>query len=384
MAKKKKTKKKKDELSLLDKKVMFLMNTIESHFHKQNLILCDLSPFDIVYQEGNMRVRHYQPLEGSEITLDGKSIPIKTKRYRTPVVMIPPLGATAVNFDLFPDRSIVKYLMAQGFDVYLIDWGEVHHHEHGQSLHHYISTWFPAAIKAIREDAGRRKLSLIGYCMGGLLSLMYMSHENDKNIKNLVTIVSPINWYECGAAGELIKLMNKKADIISGTLHIHLSKVPDVAFQIPGWMLALIFKLTDPIGSLKSYYQGLIKMWDRDFLIRRKTMEQWFDNMQDYSGAMVRDVMTDFIYHNKLASGKIQMGDEEIDLSNIESPLLAFAGKTDNVVSIKSAEGILDVVSSQDKQFHEVPGGHAGAFAGKKSFESTWPITVEWLSKRSG
>ncbi len=369
--------------SLPKKKLMLLMNMIESQFFEENLIQCDLTPHDIIYQEGNMRVRHYRPLEEEEITLDGKPVPVKANRYRTPVVMIPPLGATAVNFDLFPDRSIVKYLMANGFDVYLIDWGEVSRMESKQNLEHYIATWFPNALKAIRQDSGKRKLSLVGYCMGGLLSLMYVSHQNDRNIKNIVTIVAPLNWYENGAAGQLIQLVNKKAAIISGLLNIRLSKLPESAFHVPGWMLALIFKMTDPVGSLKSYFDGLVNMWDRDFLIRRKTMEQWFNKMEDYSGAMVRDVLTEYMHDNKLASGKVKLGAGEIDLSSIDSPLLAFGGKTDNLVSLKAAEHLLDLVSSTDKEFHAVPGGHAGAFAGKKSFESTWPITVKWLSKRS-
>ncbi len=387
MAKKtkaKKTKAEKDNTPSLPKKnLMFLMNMIESRFFEENLILCDLTPYEIVYQEGNMRVRHYLPLEGIDIMLDGKPIPISSERHRVPVVMIPPLGATAVNFDLFPDRSIVKYLMANGFDVYLIDWGEVGRGQRKQNLEHYISVWFPNALKAIRKDSGKRNLSLIGYCMGGLLSLMYMGHKHDRYVKNIVTVVSPVNWYENGAAGQLIKLINKNAKAVSGVMNVRLSKLPDSVFHIPGWMVALIFKMTDPLGSLKSYYDGMINMWDRDFLIRRKTMEQWFNKMEDYSGGMIKDALTEFMHDNKLAKGKLKLGKGEIDLTAIDTPLLAFAGKTDNLVSIKSAKHLLNLVSSEDKEFHVVPGGHAGAFAGKKSFESTWPITVDWLSTRS-
>ena len=43
----------------------------------------------------------------------------------------------------------------------------------------------------------------------------------------------------------------------------------------------------------------------------------------------------------------------------------------------------LELIASEDKEFHVVPGGHAGAFGGSKSFTNTWPMTIEWLSTRS-
>ena len=48
-----------------------------------------------------------------------------------------------------------------------------------------------------------------------------------------------------------------------------------------------------------------------------------------------------------------------------------------------AARKVLEIVSSQDKEFCVVPGGHAGVFAGSKAPENTWSISADWLEGRS-
>jgi len=45
------------------------------------------------------------------------------KQHRVPVLLIPPLAADPLNFDLLPNRSLVKFLLGQGYRVYLADFG---------------------------------------------------------------------------------------------------------------------------------------------------------------------------------------------------------------------------------------------------------------------
>ena len=63
--------------------------------------------------------------EDNEIILaDGTVVPVERPARPVPVVLIPPLAASSVIFDLLPQRSLVRYMLARGYDVYLIDWGE--------------------------------------------------------------------------------------------------------------------------------------------------------------------------------------------------------------------------------------------------------------------
>ena len=109
--------------SLPNKKLMYLLNLIEHQFFEENLIVSNLTPYDEIYRDGPMSVRHYPPLQETEILVEQNTFPVAQEKHRVPVLLVPALAATAVCFDLFPNRSVVRYLLAQGFDVYLLDWG---------------------------------------------------------------------------------------------------------------------------------------------------------------------------------------------------------------------------------------------------------------------
>ncbi len=137
--------------SLPNKKLMYLLNLIEHQFFEENLIVSNLTPYDEIYRDGPMSVRHYPPLQETEIPVEQSMLPVAQEQHRVPVLLVPTLAATAVCFDLFPNRSVVRYLLAQGFDVYLIDWGEVNFSQRHQSAEQYIRTWFATAMDSVRR-----------------------------------------------------------------------------------------------------------------------------------------------------------------------------------------------------------------------------------------
>ena len=89
------------------------------------------------------------------------------------------------------------------------------------------------------------------------------------------------------------------------------------------------------------------------------------------------------ILANSLARGRIRIGGRSVDFSTIKQDLLAFAGTTDNIVSLRAAREVMNLVGSRDKRFEEVPGGHAGVFSGSKAPDHAWRISADWLATRS-
>ena len=70
------------------------------------------------------------------------------------------------------------------------------------------------------------------------------------------------------------------------------------------------------------------------------------------------------------------------DLSTITCPVLAFAGRTDNVVPPAAAHELLRVIGSTDKAFVEAPGGHMGVCAGREAPRTVWLPSARWLAER--
>jgi polyhydroxyalkanoate synthase len=374
---------KKSKLGFADKLFWSVLNGIEQYVFAENFIVSNLSPYDEILSEGIMSVRHYHPLEESEIEVSGQKIKVNDKRFRVPVVLIPPLAATSMIFDLMPHRSIVRYFLAKGFDVYLIDWGDVTADHSDLSLETYVMDWMPKALAAVRQCSKEEELSIFSYCMGGLISLMYLATSNDDCVKNLITVASPVDMHQSGVAGKVLSAIYQPAQTISSILNFSLLDLPARYFHVPGWTSSLVFKMTNPMGLVINSFEKFLNLWDRDYLEESLTMSQWFDDMVDYPGETIREMSVNMMLNNKMASGKMKVGNAKAEFSRIQSSILAFAGDADKLVSVLAARKVLEIVSSEDKEFCVVPGGHAGVFAGSKASENTWSISADWLESRS-
>lgn len=370
-------------MSRKEKAFWFVINAIERRLFAENFIVSNQTPYDQIYSDRIMSVRHYLPLTDNAIRVGDASLPVNQKRHRTPLVLVPPLAATAMIFDLLPQRSVVRYFLARGFDVYLIDWGEVTADHSDVSLETYVLEWMPAALAKVREVSGEQQLSIFAYCMGGLLSLMYAAVSQDPAIRNLITVASPVDMHQSGIAGRVLSLIYRPARIVSQLLNISLLDLPARYLHVPGWMNSLAFKLTNPLGSAISYLELLTNLWDREYLKQHLTMQQWFDEMVDYPGETIKGMIVHMMLNNRMAQGRMRFAGQEADFQQINCALLAFAGDNDKLVSIRAARKLLEIVASDDKQFCVVPGGHAGVFAGNRAPENCWAMSADWLSERS-
>ena len=146
----------------------------------------------------------------------------------------------------------------------------------------------------------------------------------------------------------------------------------------------MAFKLTNPIGSAVSSLELAINMWDREYVKVHSTMQKWFNEMVDYPGETIKGMVVHMALNNSMARGNFKLGGSNASFDNIHCAILAFAGDTDRIVRIPSAHKVLDIVSSEDREFCVVPGGHAGVFAGASAPENTWRISADWLDQRSG
>ena len=374
---------KKGKLGFADKFFWSVLNGVEQYVSAENFIVSNLSPYDEILSDGIMSVRHYHSLDESEIEVAGEKMPVSKEQFKVPVVLIPPLAATSMIFDLMPHRSIVRFFLAKGFDVYLIDWGDVTADHSNISLETYVMDWMPKALESVRECSQQKELSIFSYCMGGLLSLMYLATSDDKKVKNLITVASPVDMHQSGVAGKVLSAIYRPAQAISHILNFSLMDLPARYFHVPGWTSSLVFKMTNPMGLVISSYEKFLNLWDRDYLEESLTMSQWFDDMVDYPGETIREMSVNMMINNKMASGKMNIGKARAEFSRVQCSILAFAGDADKLVSAVSARKVLEIVSSEDKEFCIVPGGHAGVFAGSKAPDNTWSISADWLASRS-
>ena len=364
-------------------------NAVDWLFKRDTLIKSGRTWFELVHDGDLMAVRYYELPEEDEIELvDGSRMPIQRKQYPVPLVLVPPLGVTTETFDLMPQRSLVRFFAAAGFKVYLVDWGKPQKKHAHLNLKDYSYDMLGLALEKIRKHSGSRDLSLMGWCMGGLLCLLHQGQVQDSHIRNIVTVASPIDLESgagaiAGMAG-VAQALNGPAQLVSNYTNFRLNTLDPSRLGLPAWATTLVFKLTDPVSSVTTYWDLLTRLWDREFVESHSTTSDYLNNMLMYPGGVIKDMALKVITKNQLATGKVEVGDNLAELDKIESSLLVFAGETDHLVQAAVAEKIVDIVASTDKAFRIAPGGHMGVIIGSRAQNAVWAETVEWLSTRSG
>ena len=312
-----------------EKAAAFVSNGMDRLFNADELIRSSQTPYEVILVRKPMSLRYYPPLVEDEIPLaDGTMMPVERTEKEVPLVIIPPLAASAHIFDLMPQRSMVRYFRAQGYKVYMVDWGEPAKRYARLGVKDYAEDMLGEALESVREHSGVQPVSLLGWCMGGLFALIYGGLSHDDNVKNIITIASPIDSRQGGAAGQVMALL-------------------------------------EPAASLVRRYT--------DFL----------DNMHHYPGGIIQDFMIKLGVDNDFSRGRVEIGDKTASLDRIESSLLVFAGEKDAIVSPDAAEKSMGLVASKDKHFEVAPGGHAGVVMSAKAQKIVWARTADWLATRS-
>ena len=99
---------------------------------------------------------------------------------------------------------MIRYLLGEGFDVFLLDWGVADAVEAQNTLEDYVDDYIPEAIEATLMESGAEELDLIGYCFGGVLTLLLMAgHQDELPVRNLVTLATPADYSKMGFMSQM-------------------------------------------------------------------------------------------------------------------------------------------------------------------------------------
>ncbi|HCQ60191.1 MAG TPA: alpha/beta hydrolase, partial [Acinetobacter nosocomialis] len=318
-----------------------LTNASDLFFRGPQIALSGKTPFDVIYKHEIMSLRHYKNEAEAPIA-----------KHRVPLVIVPPLAVNMLIYDLFPTRSLIRYFLAQGFDVYLIDWGVPTRHQAKYNFGTYIKVFMPEMLKQVRIYSGQQQLSLHGWSLGGALSLCYTALFKDKDIKNLIILASPIDTHKAGYMGKLYGSLTKPAQWVRKHTPFRIRQhVPSEVFHIHGWQNTLGFKLTDPIGNLKTYWQLLKNLDNREFIVDHATSSSFIDNMLAYPGGVMRDIILRFWIDNELSTGVVKFGELTAHLKDIDCSVLAVGGDTDIIVTADAVKPLMTLIGSKDKTF---------------------------------
>ena len=100
-------------------------------------------------------------------------------------------------------------------------------------------------------------------------------------------------------------------------------------------------------------------------------------------GRFFRQLSKNLYGKNQMIKGEFLINGRAVNLSRINQPLLVAAANQDYIVPAPAARSLMEVASSEDKEFVELPGGHISVFSGRQAHQTLWPKIDEWVSARS-
>ncbi len=301
--------------------------------------------------------------------------PEREKKHPVPILMVYALINKPYILDLMPGNSLVEYLLAEGFDVYLLDWGIPGDEDSGLSFEDYVLDYIRPATRRVLWTSGAQSYTLFGYCMGGTMSAMYASLFPEQPLENLVLLTTPIDF--APEAVGLLGLWTREEYIDPGLLVESLGNIPDDFIDNSMQMLK-------PVQNYVGTYAG---MWER--ILQEKpmgtweAMNKWVNDGTPFPGAAFAQWIQDFYQGNKLAEGKMELRGLKVDLANITCPILNIAGEKDHICPLPQARATMDLVGSEDKEFFVLDAGHVGLMTGRGAKKGLWPKVSAWLSERS-
>lgn len=350
----------------------------------ETFIQSQKTPFEIIADDGLASLRYYPPLTSSHIRLEDVQIPVQRNRQQTPLVIVSPLAVNMGLYDLFPERSFVRFMLAQGFPVYLVDWGSPQRRHDSLTLANYFADRLPVFLAKVREHAGRPDLSLHGWSFGGLFSYAYTALSHDPHIRNLVLLGPPCDYHANGMLGKHYQRLSRSLTWLKQRTGFRVHNTRPGIWRASGLGNALAFKLTDPVGSFKNYVELLQQLGDDDYVIKHATNAAFLDRMEAYPGACVQDMFQYLFTENVLARGRLPMASRPAVLKDIRASLLMVTGKQDVIVTPACARALLKQVASDDITDITINGSHMGIVGGRDAARESWPQIATWLAERDG
>jgi len=133
---------------------------------------------------------------------------IGAPRHRTPLLFVPNLGISRPwVFDLLPGRSFVEYMVREGFDFYLLDWGVFGPEDDAMTFEDCVTGTLPRAWRRVLEAAASPGLSIIGYCMGTALAASLAASRPESPLRAFVNLAGPVDFTK---AGLLVRWLDRR------------------------------------------------------------------------------------------------------------------------------------------------------------------------------
>lgn len=317
-----------------------------------------VTPKDVIFSRGTLKLYHYRPM-ADEV-------------YRVPVMLVMSLVSKPYILDLTPGQSLVEFLLKRGFDVYMIDWGVPRPDDSRLKLEDYVLDFIPECATKVLEDSGEDEVSIVGYCMGGMLATMYAALHPEGPMKNLACFTTPLD-------SNGMTLFRQWTD----RRYFDVDRIVDTLGNVPPELLFASFDLLRPASAMAGRVKLWDNMWNDEFVRSHRMFDRWANDQIPFPGECFRQYTKEIMWDNKFYKNELEIGGKRVDLGAIKVPFMHVVAEHDHIVPYESAKELVPMIGSQDKREVMLKGGHVSLVAGGNAIYRLWPQLDSWLAERS-
>jgi polyhydroxyalkanoate synthase len=279
-------------------------------------------------------------------------------------------------FDLKPGGSFVEYLLEEGFDVFLVDWGYPDEEDAEMGLDEFVCDELHWAVRETLRASGAEELTLVGWCIGATLCAMYCGMDRGSEatpVRNLVLLTMPID----GRGSTYARWI--------GDPQFDAERVAEQWRVVPGPAIDFANKMLKPVTNFWTTYrrlaEGVLDGTARPDAYQ--PMAKWVADNPPFPGRAWAQWIHWMYQDDALAEGRIRLCGRRIDLHRVDQNILVVTAGADHIAPRPGTTPIFGLVASEDVTHLDRPGGHIGLIAGSAARKEIWPELAAWLAERS-
>jgi polyhydroxyalkanoate synthase len=327
--------------------------------------LADLRPMPrTLIGEGALReVYHYRPAAGAH-------------EHGDPVLLVTPLAAPALCYDLRRGCSLVEHFVSAGRPTYLVEYGEVSFGDRNLSMEQWIGEVVPTAIREASAHAGGRPVHVIGWSLGGVFALLAAAGDGGLPIASLTAVGTPFDVREVPLVAPPRPLLD--LPVGRGAITRLYQAAGGAPKPLVRWAVQLssFQKLvTKPLALARN-------LDDADYLAQIEAVDRFTASMSAYPGRTFGQLYHRLLKGNTLVDGTFDLEGRTLSVASITAPVLVIAGASDGIAPIAAVRASVSLLTgAREVRFEIVPGGHLGMLTGREARTGTWIVIDEWIDQ---
>jgi len=326
--------------------------------------------------------------------------PTTEQVHEIPLVIFPPWINKFYILDLKPENSMIRWLVDQGYTVFVVSWINPDRRFADTGLEDYIIYGYLTAIAAAKAICATDRVNVVGYCIAGTtlaLTLAWMKTQGDTSVNSATFFTALTDFSE---QGEFTPFLQD--DFVDGI---------EVEVERSGVLPARIMSRT--MSFLRSndlVYGPAVRSYMMGETPPAFDLLYWNGDSTNLPGKMTMQYLRGLCQRNEFAGGRFELMDETLDLRDVEVPLMAVASQSDHIAAWKDCYRGVGMMGSDDKSFILAQSGHIAGIVNapsKKKYGhytnadlaqeadawldgaahaegSWWPRWEAWLRPRSG